>query len=382
MIKKSVLSFLGVVVLFSVFVYINRRKSKGHKDVNVVVVQKRVIREWVEGDGEAKPIKLIKVGSDVTARIEKILKREGDSVRRGDTICILDASVYRAKVKEFLARLEMDLYSFESSKRDYERALKLFQKGLISKKEVENAKLNFDKLKAVLKQDSSLLDQMKRNLDKTVITSPINGIVLAVNKEEGEMAIVGTVNTPGSVIMTIAEMDSMEVKGYVDETGILKVKKGQKVLIKLDAFLGKQFEGEVYRVVGMPETDNMSGVVTYPVYIRIKDSVRLLPGMSASIRILVREAVNVPAIPIEAIGMDKGSYYVWQVIGGMCKRQEIKKGSESVEFAQVLKGLNVGDTIIVGPLSVMRELRDSMKIKIKEVINPDRKRKNGRFNRT
>ena len=89
MIKKSVLSFLGVVMLFSVFVYINRRKSKGHKDVNVVVVQKRVIREWVEGDGEAKPIKLIKVGSDVTARIEKILKREGDSVRRGDTICIL-----------------------------------------------------------------------------------------------------------------------------------------------------------------------------------------------------------------------------------------------------------------------------------------------------
>ncbi len=378
---KKILAILSIIILFGVFVYVNKRKKEGYKEVNVVVVSKKDIREWVEGDGEAKPVKLVNVGSDVTARIEKILKREGDTVHKGDTLCILDASTYLAKVKEVKAKLEMDTYSFENSRQNYERSLRLYQKGLLSRKAFEDAKLSFDRLSAVLKQDSSLLEQAKRNLARTVITSPIDGVVLAVNKEEGEMAIVGTVNTPGSVIMTVAEMDRMEVKGYVDETGILKVRRGQKVVIKLDAFAGRRFKGEVYRVVGMPESAGQGNVVTYPVYVRIKDSVRLLPGMSASIRIMVNEALDVPSIPVEAIGRDKKGYYVWRVEGYVCRKQRIEKGAESFEFAEIVKGLNIGDTVIVGPLSAMRELKDSMRVKIKEVIKKVGRR-HGRFNRT
>ena len=365
---KKFFIIIGAVFLLGMLVYINRKKDRGHPEVNVVIVKKRDIKEWVDGDGEAKPVKLVKVGSDVTARIEKILKREGDSVRRGDTLCILDASTYRAKVKEILARLEMDTYSFENSKLNYERARKLFERGLLSRKSLEDAKLNFDRLAATLKQDSSLLEQAKRNLAKTVITSPINGVVLAVNKEEGEMAIVGTVNTPGSVIMTVAEMDKMEVKGYVDETGVLKVKRGQDVTVKLDAFPGRRFRGEVYRVVGMPESEAQSNVVTYPVYVRIKDNVKLLPGMSSTIRIMVKEARNVVSVPLEGVGRDKKGYYVWQVKGNVCIKRRIEKGVESLEYAEIKRGLKVGDTVIVGPLSVIRGLKDSTEIKIGEVI--------------
>ncbi len=378
---KKILAILGIIILFGVFVYVNKNKGKGYREVNVVVVSRKDIREWVEGDGEAKPVKLVNVGSDVTARIEKILKREGDTVHKGDTLCILDASTYLAKVKEVKAKLEMDTYSFQNSRNNYDRALKLYQKGLLSRKSFEDAKLSLDRLGAILKQDSSLLEQAKRNLARTVITSPIDGIVLAVNKEEGEMAIVGTISTPGSVIMTVAEMDRMEVKGYVDETGILKVRRGQKVVIKLDAFAGRRFKGEVYRVVGMPENAGQGNVVTYPVYVKIKDSVRLLPGMSASIRIMVNEAVDVPAIPVEAIGRDKKGYYVWKVKGEMCRKQRIEKGAESFEFAEILSGLDVGDTVIVGPLSVMRELKDSMRVKVKEISKKNRRR-HGHTNRT
>ncbi len=378
---KKVLSIMGALFLLGIFVYVNKKRSKGYREVNVVIVEKKDIKEWVEGDGEAKPVKLVKIGSDVTARIEKILKREGDRVRKGDTLCILDASTYRAKVKEILAKLKMDTYSFENSKLNFERAMKLFEKGLLSRKSLEDSRLNFDRLSAMLEQDSSLLEQAERNLARTVITSPISGVVLAVNKEEGEMAIVGTINTPGSVIMTVADMDSMEVKGYVDETGILKVKQGQKVVIKLDAFPGRRFRGEVYRVVGMPENGAQSNVVSYPVYVRIKDNLKLLPGMSSTIKIMVNVAKNVPSVPLDAIGRDRKGYYVWQVKGNICRKKRIEKGAESLEYAEVKSGLSVGDTVIVGPLSVMRELKDSMRIKIGNVGETSRSRY-GRFNRT
>ena len=378
---KKIGVILGIVLLLLAFVYINKKRGSGVVKVNVVLVEKRNIQEWVDADGEAEPEKLVKIGSDVTARIEKILRREGDTVKRGDTLCILDPSTYSAKVKEIHARLKMDLYSYENSKKDYMRALSLYKKGLISQKSFEEAKLNLDKLSALLKQDSSLIEQAERNLSKTVITSPIDGIVLAVNKEEGEMAIVGTVNTPGSTIMTVAEMDKMEVKGYVDETGILKIKPGQKVIITLDAFGERKFKGVVYRVVGMPETNSGMNVTTYPVYVRIKDNIKLFPGMAASIRILVNEARDVVSVPLEAMGRDRQGYYVWLVKNGICEKKRIEKGLESFEYAEVKKGLSVGDTVIVGPISKVRTLKDSTRIEIKEVQKSAKRRKFRRFNR-
>ncbi len=381
---KKVLIGLVIVLIVAALVYANKKKSDSVLEVNATLVEKRSIKEWVEGDGEARPIKLINIGSDVTARIIKILKREGDSVRKGDTLCILDASTYSAKVREVRARLQGDIYRFDNKKKDFERASDLYHKGFISLKAYEDAELALNTYRAILRQDSSLLEQAKRSLDKTIITAPTNGVVLAVNKEEGEMAILGTINTPGSVIMTIAEMDSMEIKGFVDETGILKVKVGQPVRIKLDAFPGKTFKGRVFRVVGMPENTAQSNVVTYPVYVRVIDSVRLFPGMSASIKILVRKADEVPAIPVEAIGRDKKGYYVWKVKGQRSIKRRIKKGIESFEYAEITDGLNVGDTIITGPLSVLRKLRDSSEVKIKEIekLRGFRKKGYGRFNRT
>ncbi len=363
---KKILIILGIVFVVGVIGYVNKKRSKKLPLVNITIIQRRDIEEWVEGDGEIKPVKLINIGSDVTARITRIFYREGDNVKRGDVLCLLDDATFRAKVEETRAQLERDLYTYLNKKKEFERTEKLFKRGFVSKKSYEDAELALNTYKAILRQDSFLLEEAVRKLNKTVIKSPVSGIVLAVFREEGEMAVVGTINTPGSVIMTIAEMDSMEVKGYVDETGILKVKKGQPVLIKLDALPGKRLKGTVYRIVGMPESANQSNVVTYPVYVRIKDTVKLYPGMSASIKILVRKASNVPAVPVEATGRDKNGYYVWKIEGKRCIKTRIVKGVESLEYAEVKKGLSIGDTVITGPLSVLRNLKDSSLVKVKE----------------
>lgn len=364
---KNILILLGILFVVGVIGYVNKKRSKKLPLVNVTVIQKRDIEEWVEGDGEVKPVKLVNIGSDVTARITRILHREGDSVKKGDILCLLDDATFRAKVEETRAQLERDFYTYLNKKKEFERTEKLFKRGFVSKKSYEDAELALNTYKAILRQDSFLLEEAMRKLNKTVIKSPVSGIVLAVFKEEGEMAVVGTINTPGSVIMAIAEMDSMEVKGYVDETGILKVKKGQPVLIKLDAFPGKKLKGTVYRIVGMPENANQSNVVTYPVYVRIKDTVKLYPGMSASIKILVRKASNVPAVPVEATGRDKNGYFVWKIEGEKCIKTRIVKGVESLEYVEVKKGLSIGDTVITGPLSVLRSLKDSALVKVKKV---------------
>ncbi len=362
---KRVLIFLVVVVTLGFLVFLNKKKSSSALSVSATVVKRRSISEWVEGDGETRPAKLVNVGSDVTAKIIRILHREGDKVHKGDILCLLDDSTYRAKVKETQAKLERDFFTYKSKEKEFERARRLYERGFISKKALEDAELAFNTYRAILKQDSSLLEQAQRTLNKTIIRATVSGVVLAVYKEEGEMAIVGTINTPGSVIMTIAEMDSMEIKGYVDETGILKVKRGQPVKIRLDAFPGKSFKGIVYRVMGMPENSSQNNVVTYPVYIRIIDSIRLYPGMSASIKILVKKAENVPVVPLEAIGRDKQGYYVWQVKGRRCIKKRIVKGVESFEYAEIKHGIWPEDTVIIGPLSVLRKLNDSTLIKVR-----------------
>ncbi len=369
---KKIFIAVGVVLIIILVLVFNLRSSKsGIKKIRVEVIKVGPIMSTVRAEGELRAKYQVEIGADVMGRIVRIPVEEGDHVRVGDTLCLIDPSTYEAKVEQVKARLLADLSRLRKAKSDFERVEKLHSMGLVSDASYEETYSNFQSLKAQISVDSFSLKEALESLKKTVITSPIDGEVVAVYKEEGEMAIVGTVNTPGSVIMVVADRSKMQVSALVDETEVIRIEKGQRAKVTVDAFPDTVFEGVVVRIGGVPErsvTSSQTEGVSYPVEIELKDGKKLLPGMSAVADIVVAEKDSAILLPFSAVGSRevKGERkdVVFVVKDRIAHIRPVKLGISSERFVEALEGVKEGDTVAVGPFKVLQKLKDGEPVEI------------------
>ncbi len=379
--KKKILIVVAVVVLFGMIIYANIAKNKGASlKVEVKTVRKGDVKEVVRADGEIRALNQVEIGADVSGRIIKIPVKEGDWVKKGDTLCVIDQRLYLTQVKQEKARLASDYARFLTARNQFERTKKLFEDSLVSKAEYEKAYSDYQAMLAQLKADSLSLAAARDKLDKTVITSPVSGQVLAVNKEVGEMAIVGTINTPGSVIMVVADRSSMLVRAQVDETEIVKIKPGQVARIEVDAFPDTSFMGHVDRIAGAPQSTSQASTqgVSYIVDIFFDNPPKnLLPGMSATCDITVASAHDVPIVPIQALGRRNGRNILFVIKNGVAHQQEVKLGVMGERMVEVVSGVRPGEKIAVGPFEVLRKLKDGDKVEVQEKKAAKRPRRPG-----
>ncbi len=367
---KKIAFVLVAVILIVAIIYANIAKNRNRGvEVQVEKVRKGDVKETVRADGEIRAQNQVEIGADVSGRIVSIPVKEGDWVKKGDTLCIIDQRVYLTQLKQERARLAADQARFITVKNQFERSKKLFEDSLISRADYEKAYSEYQSMLAQLKADSLSLIAAKDRLDKTVILSPVSGQVLAVNKEVGEMAIVGTINTPGSVIMVVADRSSMLVRAQVDETEVVKIKPGQVAKIEVDAFPDTNFMGYVDRIAGAPQTSATATVqgVSYLVDVVFKDPPEdLLPGMSATCDITVAEAHDVPIVPIQALGRRNGRNIIFVIRDGVAHQKEVKLGVMGERFVQIVSGVKPGDVIATGPFDVLRKLKDGDRVIVQE----------------
>ena len=376
-----------VILLVLALVYANLRSGESAPEVEVAQVQRRTLRSIVKAEGEIKAKNQVEISSDVMGKIIRIPYREGDKVRKGDTLCVIDPSTYRARVQALEARLQADMVRLRQAESSFRRQKELFEKGLISRALYEEAWATYESLKQQVAQDSFSLQEALEDLRKTVITSPVDGEVVAVNKEEGEMAVVGTINTPGTVIMVVADLSQMLVKAEVDETEVVRVRPGQRVRVKVDAYPDSVFPGVVERIGGVPKSVAAGGgeqVVVYPVEVRILRSAPLLPGMTASCEIIVEEKEDVLSVPFGAVGRHKVEGkprdVVFVVRNGKAHMVPVQLGASDARFVEVSGEIAEGDTVITGPYTVLRELKDGARVKIQKE-KKSRKKGEGRRGR-
>lgn len=377
---KRILIALGVILIIAIFVFLNLKKSGKAFTVKVETVKKQKVVRIVRADGEVRARNQVEVGSDVMGRIVRILVSEGDVVERGDTLCLIDPSIYEAKVNQLEARLMSDKARLSKVEKDYIRAKKLWRRGLISESAFEEIKANYNTTLAQMRADSFALEEAREDLSKTVITSPVSGEVMRVYKEEGEMTVVGTINTPGSVIMVVADLSEMQVAARVDESEIVSVKPGQRVRVKVDAHPDHEFTGKVLRIAGIPQSQLGQEGVSYPVVVGIESPDKsLLPGMSASCEIEVAVRDSALAVPLPAVGKKKveGEMrdVVFRVKGGIAELTPVELGITGEKVVEVVSGLSEGDTVIVGPFKVLRSLEGGEEVKTElkgEEENADR----------
>lgn len=396
--RKKALAVLGVVLLIGVIVVANLR-SQRERTVKVTIdkVARQDLTSIVSASGEIKPKKNVNISAQVPGRIVKIGVEEGQEVKAGDFLLKLDSTQYEANAdrdRYFIRSARAELIQAEArllrDKGSYDRLRRLYEEDLVSKDQLEAAKAQFDVASAQvnsisyqIKQAEASLQSTLDNLKKTTFESPIDGVITSLRVEEGEVAIIGTMNNPGTVLLTIADLSVMEVEVEVDETDVVGLVIGQRAEIRVDAYPAITFKGTVTEVGSSALQRVTGGAATreskdFKVVVTLENpGERLKPGLSASADIVVAEKKGVLAVPISSLVMrdreaadgDKPSARkeeegVYIVENGRAKFVPVGKGIMGGMMIEITSGLTEGQEIVSGPFAALRELKDGTLLKI------------------
>lgn len=389
--KKTILIAAGII-LIALIIFFNF-KSQREKAIKVTVekVTRQNLTSKISASGEVKPKKSVNISAHIPGRIIIIGVEEGQRVKMDDFLLKLESTQYEANADRDRARIQSskaNLIRAEAILRKdelyYERYKKLFEEDLISSEQLEAAKAQYDVSKAQheailfqIKQGEASLQSTLDNLQKTVYNSPIDGIITSLRVEEGEVALVGTMNNPGTVLMTIADLSVMEVEVEVDETDVVGLKIGQLSEVRVDAFPNKTIKGKVTEIgsSALQKLTSSEESKDFKVVITLENPPEnLKPGLSASADIITAEKKDVLAIPISALVLrekeaedpekkEKQEEGVYLIEETRAKFSPVQKGIIGELMLEIISGLEEGQKIVIGPYSALRQLKDDMLIK-------------------
>jgi len=382
-----------VIVVLALIVFFNLR-SKREKAVKVTVeeVKKDDLTSIISASGEVKPKKNVNISAQVPGRIVKIGVEEGQIVKEGDFLLKLDSTQYeanaerdRALILSYRAQLIEAEARLEKDKNFYERQKRLYDEQLISREQLETAKAQHDISRAQhrailyqINQAKASLESSLDNLNKTTYNSPMDGIITSLRIEEGEIALIGTMNNPGTVLMTIADLSVMEIEVEVDETDVVGVELGQSAEVRVDALPEQTIEGKVTEIgsSAIQKLTSSQESKDFKVTVTLENPPgELKPGLSASADIITDEKKDVLAVPISALVLrekdeegekKKEEEGVYVVTENRVKFQPVKKGILGEMMIEITEGLKEGQQIVVGPYDSLRQLKDDTLIKPEE----------------
>ena len=394
--KKAII--ISTVILVIGIIIISNLRSQREKSINVTVekVEKQDLESIISASGEVKPKKNVNISAQIPGRIIKIGVDEGQNVKAGDFLLKLDSTQYeananhdRALIHTYNAALIKAEARLKKDESYYERQKKLWEEMLISREQLETAKAQYEISEAdkesilyQIKQAEASLQSTLDHLSKTVYNSPIEGIITSLRIEEGEIALVGTMNNPGTVLMTIADLSVMEVEVEVDETDVIGVKIGQSSEVKVDAFPDQTIDGKVteigssalLKITASEESKDFKVIITLE-----NPPEELKPGLSASADIITADKKEVLAVPISALVLrekedeeknkmknEEPEEGVYIVEDSRVKFYPVKKGIMGEMMIEIVSGLEEGQEVVVGPYSALRQLKDGLLIKTEE----------------
>lgn len=295
---KILISLFTIIILTYIGYSIFFKSEESSVIIKTIMVKNNNISNVVTATGTIEPIKQVEVGTQVSGEVEKMYVDFNSIVKKGQLIAELDKTNLKASLVEAQAN-----YNRAISERNYllgvfNRQKTLFDNKLISLSEFEEAQYNLENTKATVTQRSSDLNKAKTNLGYADIYSPIDGVVLSRDVDQGQTV---AANFSAPTLFTIAQdLKEMQVEAAVDEADIGSVNKEQRVTFTVDAFPNEEFLGQVTQVRLNPTTT--SNVVTYTVVIKAENpNKKLMPGLTATITIFTLEVHNVLTVEAKAI---------------------------------------------------------------------------------
>lgn len=336
---------IGVAAFGGYKYYQDQAAEKAAAAVETTDVIRMDLKSTVSATGTIQPVNSVEVSSKITARIKTVLVKENDTVTAGQTVATLDGKDYEAK-------RDQAQYKVNNTRSKYERVQYLYNIGADTKEELEDAQLNYDT--AV-----STLTEAESDMNETIITAPMDGVVVGEPKTAGTMAVQGSDNP--TVIMRIADLSKKQIKAKVDETDIGSIKVGQLASFTVDTYTDKKFTARVAKI-SQTDTANSwdtssssssssassASVIYYYVTLDVDDpDNELLPAMTARVEIDTATKDNALVVPISTLKTDaNGSYVIIKNDDGTQENRYVETGIYSDEYVEILNGLTEGEKVV------------------------------------
>jgi HlyD family secretion protein len=424
--SKSVkLTIGGVIIAGLAAVAAMGASKRGNKAVEVKIEQvaRRDLVASVTASGQVQPRTKVDVSSDVTGRIVRLSVKEGQMVTKGQFLLQIDpiqseaavqrseAALASAKAQESQAKA-----SWIQADRNYKRQADIKRQNpqLVSESEVDQLKTQSEVNQALyeaaqhqVEQAAATLRDARRALEKTTILAPMSGRITRLNVEEGETAIMGTLNKDAATLLTISDMTVLETKVKVDETDVARISLGDSALVQIDAFPDTTFVGKVTEisnssVKGATQQAQTDQAIDYEVTIQLLNAPpETRPDFSATAKVITDTRTHALSIPIIALTVreneDIAKGDTAPTMGGRQPTKQVgKKDVEGVfivgkdnkvtfrpvkvgiageKHFEVTGGVKEGESIVAGTYQAIRELKDGSLVKTAPVTN-DKDKKN------
>jgi HlyD family secretion protein len=392
----------------------NRNKAT---EVRIEPVERRDLVASVTASGQVQPQTKVDLSADITGRIVHLAVKEGDMVTKGQFLLEIDPSQYKAAAERAVAAVASARSqsatarpSLEQAKRNYDRLLLLKKANptLVSDEQVEQLKTQVEVAQATLEsanngivQSQASLRDAQSLLAKTTIFAPMSGRVTRLNVQEGETAIMGTLNKDAATLLTISDMTVLETKVKVDETDVSRISLGDSTQIQIDAYPDTTFMGRVTKIsnssVKASNLNSSAGIssdqaIDYEVTIQLLNAPRTTrPDFSATAKIITNTRKNVLSVPIIALTVrepepiakgDSNAVILGRtkapakevgkkeaegvfVVGADNKVtfRPVKVGIAGEKYFEITGGLKPGEKIVAGTYQAIRDLKDGTLVK-------------------
>lgn len=426
-----------IVLLGGAGVALNRYLERSDDPIlDVERIERRTLEAVVSASGTIEPQLSVDISSSVMGRVTRLDINEGDRVAAGQFLLEIDpeslqAAVYRneASLAAAESSLEQARVAVETARVNLalaqdtlERQTELWELELISREEFDTARRELELRETEfearqvevatasqrIRQERATLDSAEYDLEQVTITSPIDGVVTRRSIEEGETVVIGTMNNPGTVLMTIADFSILEAHVEVDETDIPSVQLGQSATISIDALPDSTWSGHVTEIGNSPIQEGEAGAsqaTNFEVVITLDGDVPgVRPGFTATADISTATRTNVVAVPIQAttvrdvtLGPDgrmvrpapEGTVAAASAAEAAPERAEapaperteevegvfvvrdeqawyvpVETGIAGDRYFEVLSGIDAGALVAIGPFDAVRALEDGDPVRI------------------
>lgn len=384
-------------------------KEPDAPEVQVEAAATRDLTATVQGSGAIRPAREVDISSNVMGRVTRLAVEEGDEVTNGDFLLQVDPQRLESAVAQMEASLESAETQSNLAQQDLEYAREvldrregLYQQDLLSRElydealqNVTRAERNLEMRDQEIRRIEAQLAQSRYDLTQVVFNSPMDGIITKLNIDEGENVVTGTMNNPGTVLLTIADLSIVELEIEVDETDIVHVELGQTAKVRIDAFPDVEFAAVVSEVGKSPISTATNQAINFKVVVRLTETVPgARPGLSGTADIITATREQALSVPIQALILrevqvdDKGDIIreadlddpaapleqeegettemegAFVVRDGRALFTPIDIGIAGERHFEVIEGVQAGDEIIIGPFDVIRTLIDGERVTI------------------
>ena len=358
--NKKILWAVGALVLIVLVIWLLSGGKKEEKvTFDTAKVEKKDIHTSITATGTIEPVTSVTVGTQVSGIVSKLFVDYNSVVKKGQVIAELDKTNLISELNTAKANLSSAQSTLNYETTNFQRYQTLYDKGLVSANDYENARLSYDKARQQVATSRESVQKAQTNLGYATITSPIDGVVLSKSVEEGQ-TVAASFNTPE--LFTIAkDLTDMRVIADIDEADIGGVKEGQRVTFTVDAFPDDHFEGAVTQVRQQATTE--SNVVTYQVVISAPNKdLKLKPGLTANVTIYTLELEDAMAIPAKALRFmpneallkegqsiedTEASQKVWTLEGNIFKAHAVETGTTNGILTEIKSGISEGTEVLV-----------------------------------